>query len=61
MSMWALLSRRLRRWVLLAFALPLLARVLDRVADQVESRSGPTPVAKGLRGAARLLPGGPPR
>ena len=59
--MWALLSRRLRRWVLLVFALPLLARVLDRVADQVEGRSGPSLLTRALRGTARVLPGGPPR
>jgi len=59
--MWALLSRRLRRWVLLVFALPLLARGLDRVADQMEGRSGPSPLVRVLRGAARVLPGGPPR
>jgi hypothetical protein len=55
--MWALLSRRLRRWLLLVVGAPLLARALHRVADGVEARYGRTSVTKGLRTAANAVPG----
>ena len=55
--MWALLSRRFRRWALLVVAAPLLARMLHRVADGVEARYGRSTVTKGLRGAAKAVPG----
>jgi hypothetical protein len=52
----ALLSRRLRRWLLLIVGAPLLARALHGVADSIEARKGRSTVTKGLRGAAKLLP-----
>jgi len=55
--MWALLSRRFRRWMLLVVGAPLLARLLHRVADGVEARYGRTAVSKGMRGVAGVLPG----
>jgi hypothetical protein len=55
--MWALLSRRFRRWVLLVVGAPLLARLLHRAADGVESRYGRSAVTSGLRGAAKVVPG----
>jgi hypothetical protein len=55
--MWALLSRRFRRWMLLVVGAPLLARALHRVADIVEARFGRSTVTKGLRGAAGVIPG----
>ena len=55
--MWALLSRRFRRWVLLVVGAPLAARLLHRVADGVEARYGRSTVTNGMRGAADILPG----
>lgn len=55
--MWALLSQRFRRWLLLVAGAPLLARGLHRVADGVEARYGRSTVTKGLRGAAKVIPG----
>lgn len=52
----ALLSRRLRRWLLLIVGAPLLARALHGVADSIEARKGRSTVTRGLRGAAKLLP-----
>lgn len=37
--MWALLSTRLRTWLLLAVALPLLRAILHRLATRAHSRS----------------------
>jgi hypothetical protein len=56
--MWAFLSRRLRRWVLIAVAAPLGARLLHSLADTVEERRGRSSLTKGLRGAAGMVPGG---
>ncbi len=53
----ALLSRRLRRWLLLVVGAPLLARALHGVADSIEARRGRSAVTKGLRGAAKVVPG----
>lgn len=53
----ALLSRRLRRWLLLVIGAPLLVRALHGVADSIEERRGRSTVTKGLRGAAKLVPG----
>jgi hypothetical protein len=55
--MWALLSRRFRRWMLLVVGAPVLARVLHRVADGVEARYGRSTLTRGLRGAASAMPG----
>lgn len=55
--MWALLSRRFWRWVLLVVGAPLLARLLHRVADGVEGRYGRSAITSGLRGAAKVVPG----
>ena len=55
--MWALLSRRFRRWMLLVVGAPLAARVLHRVADGLESRYGRSTATKGLRSAAKMMPG----
>lgn len=52
----ALLSRRLRRWLLLIVGAPLLARALHGIADSIEARKGRSTVTRGLRGAAKLLP-----
>ncbi len=44
--MWALLSTRLRSWLLLAVALPLVRVVLGRLADRAQARR---PGAAGTR------------
>lgn len=54
--MWALLSRRFRRWVLLVVGAPIAARLLHRIADGVETRYGRSAVTSGLRGAANIVP-----
>ncbi len=45
--MWAFLSRRFRRWVLLAVAVPLLGRALERAGGAIEERRGETSVTRG--------------
>ncbi|MGH8910042.1 MAG: hypothetical protein ACRD0K_26995 [Egibacteraceae bacterium] len=47
--MWALLSRRLRQWAILAVAVPLGAKVLQRVGTELEERRGPSNVSRGLK------------
>ena len=54
--MWALLSTRLRRWLFFVVGLPLIARLLHRIADTVESRRGPSSRAVSLlRGSGDLV------
>lgn len=53
--MWLLLSRRLRRWVLLAVGLPLLGRLLESAGGRVEQTRGPGRLSRGLLGGATLL------
>jgi hypothetical protein len=53
--MWALLSRRLRVWLLFAVGVPLLAWLFDTVAETLESNRGETQVTKGLRGGSHWL------
>ncbi|MGL5912206.1 MAG: hypothetical protein ACRCZP_19535 [Phycicoccus sp.] len=40
--MWALLSAGVRRWLLLAVAVPLLTALVRMARQHVERRSGPT-------------------
>jgi hypothetical protein len=42
----------MRRWILLAIGLPLLAWLLDRLGQALEQRRGPTKAARGMQGAA---------
>ena len=53
--MWAFLSRRLRRWVLLVVAVPLLGRALERVGGALEERRGESSLTRGLRGVGHRL------
>ncbi|MDP8977396.1 MAG: hypothetical protein M3N17_02240 [Actinomycetota bacterium] len=53
--MWAFLSRRFRRWLLLVVAVPLLGRALVRVGEVLEERRGETLVTRGLRGIGRRV------
>ena len=51
----ALLSRKVRRWVLLTVGVPAGAWALQRLGEELETRKGPSPVANGLRHAADWL------
>jgi hypothetical protein len=53
--MWALLSRRIRVWLMFAVGVPLLAWLFDNVAETLESSRGETQVTKGLRGGSHWL------
>jgi hypothetical protein len=55
--MWAFLSARLRRWVVLAVVVPLLGWVLGRIGDLIEARRGPNGVSRGLQKGRALLRG----
>lgn len=53
--MWAFLSRRFRTWVLFVVGLPILAKVLGRLADALEARRGPSSrIAGAVRSAGDL-------
>ena len=45
------IRRRLLKWALIAFGLPLAARTLQSAADLLESRQGTTPAVRNLRRA----------
>ncbi len=47
--MWALLSRRLRQWVILAVAVPVGAKLLQRVGSELEQRRGASGLSNGLK------------
>jgi hypothetical protein len=47
--MWAFLSARLRWWLILAIAAPLLGWVLGRIGALIESRRGPNQVSRALK------------
>jgi hypothetical protein len=47
--MWLFFSRRLRRWLLLAIALPLARAIVHRLARAAERRDPSTRTAKALR------------
>ena len=46
--MWALLSTRLRTWLLLAVAVPLAGALARMIAHRIERRSGPNRVSRAL-------------
>jgi hypothetical protein len=46
--MWALLSRRLRMWLILAIGVPLADWLLGKVSDAVRARKGETRVTRGI-------------
>jgi hypothetical protein len=47
--MWVFLFRRLRVWLILAVGVPLLAWLLGRVGDLIESHRGPNRVSRALQ------------
>jgi hypothetical protein len=52
--MWALLSTRLRTWLLLAVAVPLAGALARAVARRLEQRNGPTRLSRALYSAGDL-------
>jgi hypothetical protein len=53
--MWAFFARRLRMWLFLAIGVPLLAWLLGRIGDVIESRNGPTGTSRSLQKARGWL------
>jgi hypothetical protein len=53
--MFAFLSRRLRRWLLLVVGLPVAAWALDRIGGKIEQRWGPSRGSRMLRGAGGMI------
>ncbi len=54
--MWALLSKPVRRWVLLSLAVPLVAGGLSLVAGVLQRRKGhPTKTSKSLLAVSNFL------
>lgn len=47
--MWAFFSRRLRAWLVLAIGAPLVAWLLGRIGDLIESRRGPNAASRLLQ------------
>ncbi len=52
--MWALLSTRLRTWLLFAVAVPLAGALARSLARRIERRHGPTRLSRGLTSAGDL-------
>jgi hypothetical protein len=53
--MWAFFSRRLRMWLILAVGAPILAWLLGKVGDFIESRKGPNTASKVLKKGSGYL------
>jgi len=53
--MWAFFSRRLRTWLLLTVAVPVLAAVARSIAHRIEKRNGPTRVSRALVSVSDLI------
>lgn len=53
--MWAFFSARLRMWLLLAVAAPVVGWLLGKVGDLIESRRGPNRLSKVLQTGQRWL------
>ncbi|MGH3926242.1 MAG: hypothetical protein ACRDTT_25825 [Pseudonocardiaceae bacterium] len=54
--MWVLLSSKLRNWLLIAVGIPVLAWVLERVGNELETRQGrQTRVSRNLQRASGWL------
>ncbi len=52
--MWVFLSRRLRTWVLLGVALPLIGVLARKLAERLEAQHGPTRTSRALHQAGDL-------
>ncbi len=46
--MWLFLTRRLRTWLLLTVAAPLVAKLLQRAGTALQRRNGPTSLSRAL-------------
>jgi hypothetical protein len=46
--MWALFSRRFRRWLLMAVAVPLIGTLARRLSERLEERHGATRASRVL-------------
>ncbi|MBA3523028.1 MAG: hypothetical protein H0T85_00425 [Geodermatophilaceae bacterium] len=53
--MWLFLSHRLRTWLLLTVAAPMVAKVLQGAGNAIERRRGPSTLTRGLCKAGTLL------
>jgi hypothetical protein len=47
--MWFLISRRFRRWLIIALAVPLGSWLLAKLADRIGDRRGESAMTKALR------------
>jgi hypothetical protein len=47
--MWAFLSARLRMWLIMAIAAPLVGWLLGRIGDLIEARRGPNALSSVLK------------
>jgi hypothetical protein len=52
--MWALLSRRFRRWLLMVVAVPVIGALARRLAERLERKHGPTTTSKALGHVGRV-------
>jgi hypothetical protein len=55
--MWAFLSARLRMWLIMAVAAPLVGWLLGRLGDLIEARRGPTALSRVLKSGRNWLRG----
>lgn len=53
--MWAFFSRRLRMWLILAIGAPIVAWLLGKVGELIESRRGPNAVSSALKKGSGYL------
>ncbi len=53
--LFAFLTRRVRTWLLLAVAAPLVGRVLEAAGGRMEARRGETATSRRLRSTGDLL------
>ncbi len=53
--MWVFLTRRFRRWLIMAIAVPVLGAVARRLSERIEKKhAGPTKTSKALGHAGRF-------
>ncbi len=53
--MWLFLTRRIRTWLILTVAAPLVAKLLQRAGASLERRNGPTSLSRGLSRGGEFL------
>jgi hypothetical protein len=53
-NMWLFFSRRLRRWLLLTVAVPIVGGAARRLAARLEDKHGPTPATRALGQVGRF-------